>query len=107
MDIYVNVAGGIRIDEVGIDLALAMALYSARTNLSLPALSAVLGEVSLAGEIRGVTHIERRVKSARDMGFQRIIGPTAPEVGRDARQRSKAYSEVRDLKEAVRIGFGR
>ena len=107
MDIYVNVAGGIRIDEVGIDLALAMALYSARTNLSLPALSAVLGEVSLAGEIRGVTHIERRVKSARDMGFQRIIGPTATEVDRDARQRSKAYSEVRDLKEAVRIGFGR
>ena len=80
MDIYVNVAAGIRIDEVGIDLALAMALYSAKTNLTLPALSAVLGEVSLAGEIRGVTHIERRVKSARDMDFRgsSVQGPLRP-----------------------------
>jgi DNA repair protein RadA/Sms len=119
MDIYVNVAGGIRIDEVGIDLALAMALYSAKMNLTLPALSAVLGEVSLAGEIRCVNHIDRRVKSAREMGFERIIGPVNREAERASqmpsltaseKEQSKNsmpyYTEVKDLKQAMRVGFG-
>ncbi len=107
MDIYVNVAGGIRIDEVGIDLALALALYAAKTNLRLPALSAVLGEVSLAGEIRGVTHIEKRVKSAMDMGFQKIIGPTTSESSGDLRESWQVYTQVGNLREAVRFGFGK
>jgi DNA repair protein RadA/Sms len=75
MDIYVNVAGGIRIEEVGIDLALAMSLYSAKTDMSLPPLTAVFGEVSLAGEIRAVPHGDRRIRASRELGFQRLIGP--------------------------------
>ncbi len=74
-DIYVNVAGGLRLAEVGIDLALALSLHAARTGLALPAGLAVIGEVSLAGEVRRVPQLERRVRTALDMGFTRVIGP--------------------------------
>ena len=59
-DIYVNVAGGMRLTEPGIDLALAAALYSARSGLALPAGSALAGELSLAGEVRPVRQMRRR-----------------------------------------------
>ncbi len=74
-DIYVNVAGGIRIDEVGTDLPLALALYSARTGIQVPAGTACSGEISLAGEIMPVAHLDRRAKTALDMGFGRFISP--------------------------------
>jgi DNA repair protein RadA/Sms len=102
MDIYVNIAGGIHVDEVAIDLALALALYSARSDLNLSAHWAIMGEVSLAGEIRGVSHVDRRCKSARDMGFKVVVGP----VGKDG-VRKEGYKAVADLKEAVRAAFSR
>jgi DNA repair protein RadA/Sms len=74
-DVYVNVAGGIRLSEVGIELPLAMALYSARTGLAFPENTTVTGEVSLAGEIRPVPHFRRRLRAAREMGFAAFIGP--------------------------------
>ena len=74
-DIYINVAGGIKINEVGIDFPLALALYSARTGISLPANTACAGEISLAGEIMPVAHNERRAKTAIEMGFKNFISP--------------------------------
>src|SRR6056297_2540056 len=74
-DIYINVAGGIRLGEVGIELPLAMALYSARTGIPVPKQAALAGEISLAGEIRPTAHMQRRVRTAADMGFTRFIGP--------------------------------
>lgn len=82
-DIYVNVAGGMRIADVGIDLSLALALYSARTGTALPAGLLAAGELSLAGEIRSVSHLRRRIKAAEDLGFTQIIGPETPTI-RDA-----------------------
>lgn len=69
-DIYVNVAGGIRLSEVGIDLPLAVALYSARTGLPAPGSRVFAGEVSLAGEVRNVPQAELRRKAAAKLGFQ-------------------------------------
>src|SRR6056297_2243429 len=74
-DIYINVAGGIRLGEVGIELPLAMALYSARTGIPVPKQTALAGEISLAGEIRPTAHMQRRVRTAAEMGFSRFIGP--------------------------------
>ena len=74
-DIYVNVAGGIRIDEVGTDLPLALALYSARTGIEVPAGTACSGEISLAGEIMPVSQLERRRKTSSEMGFGNFISP--------------------------------
>jgi DNA repair protein RadA/Sms len=74
-DLYVNVAGGIRISEVGVELALACALYSARSGLALPAGLVIAGELSLTGEVRPVRRLTNRVKTAANLGFSSFLGP--------------------------------
>lgn len=74
-DIYINVAGGVRLTESAIDAALAASLYSARTDVSLPENTVVVGELSLAGEIRPVAKLRQRVKTSRDLGYTRILAP--------------------------------
>ena len=75
-DIYVNVAGGIKLSESSIDAALAAALYSARTDIAVKNGTAVFGELSLAGEIRPVNKTKQRIKSAEGLGFNQILYPT-------------------------------
>ncbi len=101
-DIYVNVAGGIRLNEVGIDLAVAGALYSARTGIPFPGATAAAGELSLAGEILPIPHMDRRLKTAREMGFPRFIGPSLP-----GKKNSKNpdHKEVSHIKEYVKTVF--
>ena len=74
-DIYVNVAGGIKLSESSIDAALAAALYSARTDIAVKNGTAVFGELSLAGEIRSVTKTKQRIKAAEGLGFTSILAP--------------------------------
>jgi DNA repair protein RadA/Sms len=78
-DLYVNVGGGLRVTEVGIELPLAIALYSARLNQPVPPGTAVVGEVSLAGELRPVPHLERRARAVAEMSFTRLVHPAEPE----------------------------
>jgi len=74
-DLYVNVAGGVKLTESAIDAALAAALYSARTDIPLSEGNVILGEMSLAGEIRPVQRLKQRIKTARDLGFNKIAAP--------------------------------
>ncbi len=74
-DVYVNVAGGIRLSDVATDLPLAIALYSARTGIAVPARLLATGELTLAGEIRSVEHLLRRLRAAVDLGFARVAAP--------------------------------
>ncbi len=74
-DIYINVAGGVRLAESAIDLALAAALYSARTDIPVSAGVALVGELSLAGEIRPVQRLKQRVRAAVSLGFSPVIAP--------------------------------
>ena len=74
-DLYINVAGGVRLSEPGIDLALAAAIYSARTGQALPAGAALAGELSLAGELRPVRQMSKRARAARSLGLSSVIGP--------------------------------
>ena len=76
-NIYINTAGGIRIQESGMELALALALYSAYHNQPLIANTCAMGEISLAGEIRSVQHFEQRCKQAEDFGITTLIVPKA------------------------------
>jgi len=78
-DIYVNVAGGLQVKEVGVELPLCLALYSARLNTSLPVHSAICGEVSLAGEIRTIKQLDKRIKTAHELGFTSLLGPLVKE----------------------------
>lgn len=72
-DIYVNVVGGLRIDEPAADLAVALAIYSSFKNLPLPPKTVVFGELGLLGEIRQVSQAAKRMKEARRLGFSTVI----------------------------------
>ena len=74
-DVYLNVAGGIHLDEPSADLSIAMALISGITDRVIPDDLICFGEIGLAGEVRGVSHIEYRVKEAIRLGFNKIILP--------------------------------
>ena len=77
-DVFVNVAGGVRIDEPGADLAIALAVASAHSGKPLHSDGrplACFGEIGLTGEVRYVAHADRRVGEARKFGLDRILGP--------------------------------
>ncbi len=72
-DLFVNAAGGFRIKEPAVDLALAAAMVSSVKNKKIPSKTVFIGEVGLLGEIRPVSYLERRVKEAKRLGFKKII----------------------------------
>lgn len=74
-DAYVNVAGGIRLDEPAVDLAIAVAITSSFRDMPTQPFDVVIGEVGLTGEVRAVSRAEQRVKEAEKLGFKRIIMP--------------------------------
>jgi DNA repair protein RadA/Sms len=75
MDTYLNVVGGLKLDEPGTDLSVAMALVSGLKDMALPHDALIFGEVGLGGEIRAVGHCEQRVKEAARLGFTRCVVP--------------------------------
>ena len=74
-DVYLNVAGGIHLDEPSADLSIAMALISGITDRVIPDNLIAFGEIGLSGEVRAVSHIEYRVKEAIRLGFTKIVLP--------------------------------
>ncbi|MFQ5624822.1 MAG: magnesium chelatase domain-containing protein, partial [Paracoccaceae bacterium] len=75
-DVYLNVAGGMRISEPAADLAVAAALVSSRQNRPLPPDSVLFGEVSLSGALRPVAQADTRLREATKLGFVRALGPS-------------------------------
>jgi len=75
LDVYLNVAGGLRITEPAADLAVAAALVSAREDAALPKEAVVFGEISLSGALRPVVQTENRLKEAAKLGFTSAITP--------------------------------
>jgi DNA repair protein RadA/Sms len=76
-DVFVNLAGGMAIDEPASDLGVLTAIASSVRNRVVPATTAVFGEVGLAGEIRGVAQAALRIREATQMGFRRVVMPAA------------------------------
>ena len=76
-DAYVNVAGGMRLSEPSLDLGIALAIYSSFRDLPIGDRVMAFGEVGLAGEVRGVSHADRRVKEASRLGFDTCILPAS------------------------------
>lgn len=85
-DVYVNVVGGLRIDEPAADLGVALAIISSFKDKPVDPELAAIGEVGLSGEVRGVGHMEQRMKEAAKLGFRRLLVPhgarlpTVPEL---------------------------
>ncbi len=77
-DVYLNVAGGMRVNEPAADLAVAAALISALSEVPIPPETALFGEISLAGEVRPVAQANARLKEAEKLGFKRAWGPPMP-----------------------------
>jgi len=99
-DIFVNVIGGLKIDEPASDLAMALALASSYYDKALPPDMAFVGEVGLSGEVRGVAQLPARLNEAQKIGFKRVMIPKArrplPDLPRDLK-----VIEVRHLGEAL------
>jgi DNA repair protein RadA/Sms len=72
-DVFVNIAGGIRVEDPSIDLAIVSALLSSYEDTPLPTKICFAGEVGLSGEIRAVNRIEQRIMEAEKLGFEKII----------------------------------
>lgn len=81
LDVYLNVAGGLRISEPAADLAVAAALLSAREDVALPATTVVFGEISLSGSLRPVGQTETRLREAQKLGFTGALLPDRSETG--------------------------
>ena len=76
-DIYINVVGGLKLNDQAADLAICMAIASAAAGRRIDDKTVVFGEVGLGGEIRSVIAIDKRINEARKLGFTRAIGPRA------------------------------
>lgn len=74
-DVFVKIAGGLRIDDPGIDLGIAMAVYSSLTETRLPEDSLYIGEIGLSGEVRPVNQLERRIQEGIKLGLRHIFIP--------------------------------
>ncbi|MBQ7986060.1 MAG: DNA repair protein RadA [Clostridia bacterium] len=75
-DVYVNVAGGLRIDETAIDLGLCAAIVTGKKDIQIPEDLVFIGEVGLGGELRGVSQLEKRLTEAAKLGFKNAIVPS-------------------------------
>ena len=74
-DVYLNVAGGLRIDETGVDLGICAAIATSQADITLPSDMIFIGEVGLGGELRGVSQLEKRLSEAAKLGFKSAFVP--------------------------------
>lgn len=74
-DVYINVAGGLKIDETAVDLGVCAAIATSQSDIPLPPDMIFLGEVGLGGELRGVSRLEKRISEAAKLGFKSAIVP--------------------------------
>ncbi|MCH5185618.1 MAG: DNA repair protein RadA [Oscillospiraceae bacterium] len=99
-DVYVNVAGGMKIDEPAADLGICMSIFGGMNDVCMPPDMIFIGEVGLGGEIRGVTRLEKRLSEAYKMGFSRAVVPAMSMKGINIPEGMKVKG-IKNLKEAI------
>jgi DNA repair protein RadA/Sms len=104
-DVYANLAGGLTVSEPGLDLAVALALASSLRDRPIDARTAVVGEVGLLGELRPVSGLDRRLREAARLGFERAIVPVG-RGGAPARIDGIRAIPVANLKDAISAALG-
>jgi DNA repair protein RadA/Sms len=103
LDVYLNVAGGMRVSEPAADLAVAAALLSAREDVAIPPDMVLFGEISLSGALRPVSQTENRLKEAMKLGFTQAIAPSRSKM---AGVEGMAVRQMPDLTAFVGEIFG-
>ena len=104
-DIFVNIAGGIKVSEPAIDLGIAAAIASSLKNQMIDLQTVMIGEVGLTGEVRSVVQLEPRIMEAERLGFERCIIPFAAKKGKSVPKSSMELCFVEDLTQAFEIIF--
>jgi DNA repair protein RadA/Sms len=99
-DVFVNVAGGVRIDEPGADLAVALAIASAARGVPAAPRSAAFGELGLTGRLRGAAQAERRLEECCKLGLQLVVAPP----GTQPRGKMRIH-EAETLRQAIKGGL--
>ncbi len=103
-DIFLSVAGGLRLQEPAVDLGVVLAIASSFLDKEMPADAAVLGEVGLGGEVRAVSHIDQRLKEAMHLGFTRAVIPKRQLKGLEGFSGLQLLG-VSSVSEAIRLFF--
>lgn len=105
-DVFLNIAGGLRVNDPAIDLSVIAAVLSSNVDTGIESGVCMAGEVGLSGEIRPINRIEQRVAEAEKLGFQRMIVPRANLQGFDYKKMKIELVPVRKVEEALRALFG-
>lgn len=105
-DVFLNIAGGLRVNDTAIDLAVISAILSSNMDAALEPGVCVAGEIGLSGEIRPVSRIMQRISEAQKLGFKRFVLPKYNLKGLDTKNLDIELIPVRKVEEAFRILFG-
>lgn len=105
-DVFVNIAGGMKINDLAMDLSIIAAVLSSNVDTPIETGVAMCGEVGLSGEVRPVSHIEQRIAEAEKLGFSTIIIPKLNTKGNNLSKFKIEIIPVRKVEEALRALFG-
>jgi DNA repair protein RadA/Sms len=105
-DVFLNIAGGLRVTDMAMDLSVIAAVLSSNVDTPIEAGWCMAGEVGLSGEVRPVNRIEQRIAEAEKLGFSNIIIPKYNLQGFDRKKYHIAIHPVRKVEEALRVLFG-
>ncbi|GAA4450765.1 DNA repair protein RadA [Rurimicrobium arvi] len=104
-DVFVNIAGGIKIEDPSIELSLVCALLSSYEDRALPSNLCMVGEIGLSGEIRAVSRVEQRIAEADKLGMDLMLIPAANEKGLDLKHYRMAIKGVSKVEDVYRMIF--
>ena len=105
-DVFLNIAGGLKVNDPALDLAVICAILSSNVDMPIQKGICMTGEVGLSGEIRQVTRIEQRISEAEKLGFKSMIIPRYNLKGVDTSRMNMNLIEVSKVEEAFRYLFG-
>jgi DNA repair protein RadA/Sms len=104
-DIFMNVAGGVKIEEPAVDLGICISLVSSFFNKPVSPETIVFGEVGLSGEIRGVSQVDVRLKEAEKLGFKRFLLPRINSDNLNHKDNKQKYIGIENISQAIEILF--
>lgn len=104
-DVFLNIAGGLKVNDPALDLAVICSILSSNVDMPVPLTTAITGEVGLSGEIRPVSRIEQRISEARRLGMETMIVPAGNLKGVDVSDSGLRIIEVAKVEEAFRALF--
>ena len=105
-DVFINIAGGLRVTDLAMDLSVIAAVLSSNVDTAIETGWCMAGEVGLSGEVRPVSRIAQRIAEAEKLGFKDMIIPALNTQGLNTKKYNITLHPVRKVEEALRCLFG-